>query len=305
MNRGTRGKESGAQRAWRRAADAERRRTETIDEVKAHFDTLLDLRDRKIAELERRLRRVADEFDLYFGPRERADFKVLVVEGTPVLRATLVAALQRKFHAYSAANGYGALEAIAAAPDLVLTALGLAHINGLDLVDHLQRLAGHIPVGVMYWPRESGALNQLKELGVNLFFQRPFRLADIVKEIEKLAKKRARQKRGYVFAVCPDAHERNALFHALNGPYRTLFTASGEVAAGMADECPDTLLVDTRVPDRPWDEIVAAFKRRREATKVVVLCDPAQAASMSDAVNVGVDELVVRPFAADALLARL
>lgn len=288
--------ESRAQRAWRKADEADLRYVETLEEIKSHFGILLELRERKIAELEERLAQSTDE---------RANFNVLVAEHSVVLRTALVAILQRKFQAFGAADGYAALEAMVARPDLILTGLDLPYVNGVELVRHVRCLAEDLPVLVMYRADEAALLGRIADLGVRSCFRKPFRLAAVVEAVEAAARTSVRRGAGSVFGVCVEAEERDALFRVLDARWRTLITASGRTALELASECPDVLIVDVGVSDCPWRDVVGAFRKVREDVKVVALCDPPEADEVRAEERLPINGFVVRPFSLDALLSQI
>lgn len=295
-------KESRGERARRKSKEADHCYADTIEEIKAHYRVLLESRDRKIATLEKRLDRLSAEPNIYLGRKDSSEFRVLVVEPSSVLRTALMAALQRRFEVFGVADGYAALESLVAKPDLILTGLNLAHLDGIELLRHARRIAKDLPAIVMYGADDRVLARRAAALGARVLLQKPFRLAEAVAQVEAVATACKRPTSGYVFGVCLDPQERRGLYRLLDTRYRALFTASGSRAIAMADERPDVLVVDVAVADRSWNEIVAAFRSKREEIKVVAVCDPSHTHRVRATQTVRLDGLFVRPYTFDELL---
>lgn len=180
--------DSRAEAARRKAEEANQSYTDTLEEIKEHFGVLLELRDRRIGELERKLARLTARSKAEPGSEGQHYFKVLVVENSPALRTTLVAALQRKFHAFGAAHGRPALKCLAEKPDLLLIGLYLPHADCAALTRQIQRAAQELPIMVMCGLKTKELLESLQGLGVPAIFQKPFLPAEVVAGVEDFCK---------------------------------------------------------------------------------------------------------------------
>ncbi len=297
--------ESRAEAARRTAEEADQSYANTLEEIKEHFSLLLRLRDRKIEELEEKLTVAPARSHIDFDVKDRLDFKLLVVENSAVLRAALGAALRRKFHVLSVADGYAALEFMVERPDLILTDLDLPYVDGADMIRHVRRLTEELPIMVMYDRKDKDMLARVRPLGVRAFIRKPFRLDSVVDKAEAIAKTCKTHVKARVLAVCPNAQERHALYRLLDDRYHTLVAASGETALEMAEERPDVLILDVGLKDYPWKKVATAFLIKRRDTKVLALCDHDGAESVRTNGDVRGEELILRPYSFDELLLRI
>ena len=74
---------------------------------------------------------------------------------------------------------------------------------------------------------------------------------------------------------------------------------------GHAAERPDMLVADASVSDRPWGDIVGAFRKEREDIKVLVLCGRREAQAINRSGKKSVDGILTRPYSFDELLLRI
>lgn len=184
--------ESGAERARRRTHEAAVQIEETLSEIMENYGVLLELRDRKIRELEAKLAHLGAKVEP--DAEQRIDFNVLVIEESPLLRAALVAGLQRKFSAFGAADGQGALEGLTRGTDAILASLHVSGIDAVSMIRRIRKKARKIPILVMGETEDGDVREILHGLGVRTFFRRPVRLSEVVARVEALAVRAGRNR---------------------------------------------------------------------------------------------------------------
>ncbi len=196
-NNEVQGGESRGRKAKRKAADAERQRAQTLGEIKQHYGILLELRDRKIGQLEQMLAHVPPQSETELSPTERMDFKVLVVESSSVLRTAMIAALQRRFQAFAASDCKEAMHLLGEKPDLILAELSSSDERAEQISELARLVAGKVPLAVIYEPEAGHMLNYLQELGILEGIEKPFELGEIVQMVEAFARASRKPISGY------------------------------------------------------------------------------------------------------------
>ncbi len=296
---------SAAEAARSKVRENAAHRANTLEDIKKHFGFLLELRDRRIGELERKTALAASRSDIDLVCAGRLDFKVLVVDSSVEARNALVSALRRRFYVSSAGDGYAALQLMADKPDLILTDLNLPYVDGIRMIQYIRQIAKKIPIVVVLDLKDNGVVSQLRALGVETFIRRPYRLDDLLKTMEAVAKTCTPCPMKSVLAVCPELHERHALYALLEDQYRTVVTASAAAALEMTEARPDVLIVDVAAGDVLWEQIVTTFRKAREDVKVLALCEAKNATVVGASDAAAVDEVVVRPYCFEDLAARI
>jgi CheY-like chemotaxis protein len=119
-------------------------------------------------------------------------YKILVVDDNAELREVLEKVLSRKYEVVGAEDGYDALSKIVKDKlefDLLITDLKMPNVNGFTLVEKLKKLPKKLPTIII-----SGFLQQeefqkaVADLEPAAVFQKPFKMAEIRKAIEKTLK---------------------------------------------------------------------------------------------------------------------
>lgn len=296
---------SPAEAAWRNVRENAVQYSETLEEIKRHFGVLLEMRDRRIAELERHLTLAPGRSDVDWGDTHRSDLKVLVVENCVVTRNALVSALRCRFHVFSAADGYAALELMVDKPDMILTNLNPPYVDGIRMITHIRRIARKIPIIVVLDREDNSVVSQLRALGVEKFIRKPYRLDDLLHTLDAVAKTCTPRPMKSVLVVCPELHERHALYALLEDHYRTVATASAAAALEMTGTRPDVLIVDAAVGDVLWEHIVMTFRNARDDVKVLALCEAQNATVVGASEAVPVHDVLVRPYSFEDMVARI
>ncbi|SOD71648.1 two-component system KDP operon response regulator KdpE [Jatrophihabitans sp. GAS493] len=86
-----------------------------------------------------------------------------------------------------------------------------------------------------------------------------------------------------------------------------LVTEAGSVTAGLAaanDEAPDVVVLDLGLPDRDGLDFIREF-RRRSAVPIIVLSGRLGSAARVEALDLGADDYLTKPFSMAELLARI
>ncbi|UYO52071.1 response regulator [Rhodopseudomonas palustris] len=88
--------------------------------------------------------------------------------------------------------------------------------------------------------------------------------------------------------------------------YEVIEASNGKLALqAMANTPPDLVVLDLGLPDLPGNELLRQIRARSEAVPIVVLSSRGDEAGKVEALDLGADDYVTKPFGMDELLARL
>src|SRR5262245_53710068 len=87
--------------------------------------------------------------------------------------------------------------------------------------------------------------------------------------------------------------------------YETLDAPNGKAALALLDQEPDLVILDLGLPDIPGHELLRMIRARDERIPIVVLSSRGDEAGKVQALDLGADDYVTKPFGMDELLARL
>lgn len=114
-------------------------------------------------------------------------FKLLFVEDEEnliIIIADILKKLQSNF--LTARNGKEALEVLEEHPDIdaVITDINMPIMNGIELIEEINKRALNVDIIVMSAHTESGYMEKAKELGIKNYLFKPF---DFIKFIDLIA----------------------------------------------------------------------------------------------------------------------
>jgi two-component system KDP operon response regulator KdpE len=87
--------------------------------------------------------------------------------------------------------------------------------------------------------------------------------------------------------------------------YQTLEAANGKAALDLLKEAPDLIILDLGLPDTLGHDMLRTIRARNEGVPVIVLSSRGDEASKVQALDLGADDYVTKPFGMDELLARM
>jgi two-component system KDP operon response regulator KdpE len=87
--------------------------------------------------------------------------------------------------------------------------------------------------------------------------------------------------------------------------YQILEAPNGKTALELLDEEPGLIILDLGLPDMQGHELLRQIRARNESVPVVVLSSRGDEAGKVQALDLGADDYVTKPFGMDELLARL
>jgi len=88
--------------------------------------------------------------------------------------------------------------------------------------------------------------------------------------------------------------------------YEVIEASNGKLALqAMANTPPDLVVLDLGLPDLPGHELLRQIRAQSEAVPIVVLSSRGDEAGKVEALDLGADDYVTKPFGMDELLARL
>jgi two-component system, OmpR family, KDP operon response regulator KdpE len=87
--------------------------------------------------------------------------------------------------------------------------------------------------------------------------------------------------------------------------YQTLEAANGKAALDLLDEAPDLIILDLGLPDTLGHDLLRTIRARNEGVPIIVLSSRGDEASKVQALDLGADDYVTKPFGMDELLARM
>jgi two-component system, OmpR family, KDP operon response regulator KdpE len=87
--------------------------------------------------------------------------------------------------------------------------------------------------------------------------------------------------------------------------YQTLEAPNGKVALDLLSQAPDLIILDLGLPDTQGHDLLRTIRARNESVPIVVLSSRGDEAGKVQALDLGADDYVTKPFGMDELLARM
>jgi two-component system KDP operon response regulator KdpE len=87
--------------------------------------------------------------------------------------------------------------------------------------------------------------------------------------------------------------------------YRVIEAADGKAALDLAREKPDLIILDLGLPDMQGLDLLRAIRARDDSVPIVVLSSRDDEVAKVQALDLGADDYVTKPFGMDELLARI
>jgi two-component system KDP operon response regulator KdpE len=87
--------------------------------------------------------------------------------------------------------------------------------------------------------------------------------------------------------------------------YQTLEAPNAKIALELLAEKPDLIILDLGLPDMQGHDLLRAIRGRNESVPVVVLSSRGDEAGKVQALDLGADDYITKPFGMDELLARM
>jgi two-component system, OmpR family, KDP operon response regulator KdpE len=87
--------------------------------------------------------------------------------------------------------------------------------------------------------------------------------------------------------------------------YQILEAPNGKTALGLLGQGPDLVILDLGLPDIQGHELLRMIRARNESVPIVVLSSRGDEAGKVQALDLGADDYVTKPFGMDELLARM
>jgi two-component system KDP operon response regulator KdpE len=87
--------------------------------------------------------------------------------------------------------------------------------------------------------------------------------------------------------------------------YQTLEAPNGKAALELLDQKPDLVILDLGLPDIQGHDLLRMIRSRNDSVPIVVLSSRGDEAGKVQALDLGADDYVTKPFGMDELLARM
>ena len=87
--------------------------------------------------------------------------------------------------------------------------------------------------------------------------------------------------------------------------YQTLEAPNGKAALELLGQAPDLVILDLGLPDMQGHDLLRTIRARNESVPIVVLSSRGDEAGKVQALDLGADDYVTKPFGMDELLARM
>jgi two-component system, OmpR family, KDP operon response regulator KdpE len=87
--------------------------------------------------------------------------------------------------------------------------------------------------------------------------------------------------------------------------YQIIEAENGKVALERLSEAPDLIILDLGLPDIQGHDLLRSIRGRNEAVPIVVLSSRGDEAGKVQALDLGADDYLTKPFGMDELLARM
>jgi two-component system KDP operon response regulator KdpE len=87
--------------------------------------------------------------------------------------------------------------------------------------------------------------------------------------------------------------------------YQIIEASSGKIALDLLEQLPDLIVLDLGLPDIQGLELLRMIRARNEIVPIVVLSSRGDEGAKVEALDLGADDYVTKPFGMDELLARM
>ena len=87
--------------------------------------------------------------------------------------------------------------------------------------------------------------------------------------------------------------------------YQTLEAPNAKTALNVLAEKPDLIILDLGLPDMPGHELLRTIRARNEQVPIIVLSSRGDEAGKVQALDLGADDYITKPFGMNELLARM
>jgi two-component system KDP operon response regulator KdpE len=87
--------------------------------------------------------------------------------------------------------------------------------------------------------------------------------------------------------------------------YQTLEAPNGKAALDLLNQSPDLIILDLGLPDTQGHDLLRTIRARNESVPIVVLSSRGDEAGKVQALDLGADDYITKPFGMDELLARM
>ncbi len=87
--------------------------------------------------------------------------------------------------------------------------------------------------------------------------------------------------------------------------YQTLEAPSGKAALDLLSQEPDLIILDLGLPDTQGHDLLRTIRARNESIPIVVLSSRGDEAGKVQALDLGADDYITKPFGMEELLARM
>ena len=87
--------------------------------------------------------------------------------------------------------------------------------------------------------------------------------------------------------------------------YQTLEAPNAKAALNLLAENPDLIILDLGLPDMPGHDLLRTIRARYEQVPIIVLSSRGDEAGKVQALDLGADDYITKPFGMDELLARM
>ena len=86
--------------------------------------------------------------------------------------------------------------------------------------------------------------------------------------------------------------------------YQTLEAPNGKAALELLSQAPDLIILDLGLPDTQGHDLLRTIRARNESVPIVVLSSRGDEAGKVQALDLGADDYITKPFGMDELLAQ-
>ena len=87
--------------------------------------------------------------------------------------------------------------------------------------------------------------------------------------------------------------------------YQTLEAPNGKVALDLLSQGPDLIILDLGLPDTQGHDLLRTIRARNESVPIIILSSRGDEAGKVQALDLGADDYITKPFGMDELLARM
>jgi len=232
--------------------------------------------------------------------------KIMMVDDDPVILQTGRALLKDYYDVYPLPSADKLFEAMKrVAPDLILLDIKMPGIGGFETIKLLKADKRYEAIPVIFLTAANDRSSVVKgiSLGAADFVLKPFSLGDLRQRIENQFNPKAARKPS-ILVVDDSSEILWTVFTILRDSYNVHTLPQPEMVEGLLESIsPDLFILDYNMPVASGFDVIPVIRKypKHFDTPIIIMTSEGTIGRLAMAVEIGVDDFIVKPFDADVL----